>query len=82
MQFMMVMFFAVRNANYFGLEIDISYLSIKDLNMFQKLSHGANDMSDIQIARGDLVEHRRKEEEVFAIDECYFNIRITNEGFV
>lgn len=44
--------------------------------MFQQLSHRADDMRNVEIACGYLVQHWSKEKKVFAVDERYFDIRV------
>ena len=45
--------------------------------MAQHLSDGIHDVREIEIACGDLVQHRRKEEEVLPADERHFESRIS-----
>ena len=80
LQVVMMVLFAVRDADGFSSEINALDAAIKDLYAFQKLADRANDMRDVQIARGYLVQHRSEEKEIFAVDQRYLYILVTSKG--
>ena len=78
---MMMMFLAMRNLYDTLVQVDALDVTVKNADAFQQFSDGAHDMGDVEIARRDLVQHRRKEEEIFAIDECNLDVRIFRQSF-
>ena len=81
-EFVMMMFGPVGYVDHFGLEIDALDMTIKDFDVLQKFPHRTDDMRNIEVAGGDLVQHRRKEKEVLAIYERDLDIRVSRKGFV
>ena len=56
--------------------IDALDIAREKVDMAKHLAHRINDVGDIEIARCDLVQHRRKEKEVVAVYERYFDVGI------
>ena len=42
---------------------------MKKSHVMEELSNRVHDVGDVKVARGDLVQHRREEEEILPIDE-------------
>jgi len=77
-----MVFIAVRYLNELFAEVDVSHVSVKYLYAFQKLSHRADDMRDVEVTRRDLVQHRRKEKEILAVDERDLDTWVAGERFI
>src|SRR5258705_12786665 len=78
--------FAVHNASH---ATDSSLFKINDLNigidklhMMENAPKRIHDVARIKIARCDLVQHRRKKNEILATDQRHLYIRSTREPFV
>src|SRR4051812_19123071 len=71
LQFVMMVLLAVRDPNRFCIQIYTLDFAVEDLYALQQFSNRAYDVRDVQIARGDLMKHRRKEEKVFPVDQSY-----------
>src|SRR5437870_10011519 len=78
--------FAVRNASY---AMDASRVQINRLNiginklyMAKNATERIHDVSRIKIAGGDLMQHRRKQNEILATDQRHLYIRSAREPFV
>ena len=59
----------MRQSDSFMHEIDGFDVTMKKRHATQQLSDRANDIGDIEVARGDFVQHRGEEEIVVTVDE-------------
>jgi hypothetical protein len=50
--------------------------------MTKNAAERIHDVARIKIARGDLVQHRRKENEILVTDQGHFYVRSAREPFV
>ena len=79
-EFVVMMLLAVRDVNHLPLEIDTLHVAVKYPHPLQQLPHRADDMRYIEITCRDFMQHRREQEEVFAIHESHFDIGIFCEA--
>ena len=70
---------AVRYVDTLAFEVDLFDLSLEELNPFEKFANRIHDMRHVQIAGGDLVQHRREQKEIILIDERHFDIRLARD---
>src|SRR5215475_9525899 len=66
----------MRNHELFAREINRFHFP------FEKLDNGIDDMSHIQIASSDFMQHGRKQEEVFPVHQGNLDVRISRQGFL
>src|SRR5512140_1866027 len=67
---------AVRNHHLLALDVDLVHVATEKIYAANHLANWINDVSQIQIARRDLVQHRSKEKKVLAINDRDFKARI------
>src|SRR3974390_1628759 len=60
--------------NSSAFKIDLPNLSLDKADMLQQLSDRVNDICNVKIAGRNLVQHRRKQKKVFAIDQRDLNV--------
>jgi hypothetical protein len=70
---------AVANLDAASLDIDSDDLPAYEVASPKQRSNGTHDVRDVEIARRDLVQHRREQEEVVTIDERNFNGSVTRQ---
>src|SRR6516162_10011838 len=75
LNFMRMMRWTMHHLNPLGCKIDAPHLAVKKLNLAKEFTDGIDDMRDIDITRGNLVQHGREQEKVFAVYESRFYIR-------
>src|SRR5262245_16922752 len=78
----MVMTRPMRNHELFDREIDRFHFPFEKLDSPKKLANGIDDVSHIQIARSDFMQHGRKQEEVFPVHQGNLDVRISRQGFL
>src|SRR6266404_6524569 len=66
----------VRHHNRALLQIDALNIAREKIDVAQHLAHRIDDVHDVEIARCDLVQHWRKEEEVIPVHQRDFDVRI------
>ena len=64
----------VRDLDHTPLERDSSNLALKKTDAPQQLSDGVHDVGEVDVARGHLVEHGCKQEEVVRVDQSDVNV--------
>jgi hypothetical protein len=74
-----LMLLAMGDTHQFVGEIEIFYIAVKKLHATEKFSDGVNDVRDVEIAGGHLVEHRREQEEVFLVHQRDFGVQTSRE---
>ena len=78
--------FAVRNATGAmdspRVEIDRLNIGFDKLHMTKNAAERIHDVARIKISGCDLVQHRRKENEILATDQRHLYVRSTREPFV
>src|SRR4029077_7428520 len=52
------------------------------INSLEKLAHRIDDVCQIEVASGNFVQHGRKKEEVFAIDQRDLDVRVSGQSVV
>src|ERR1043166_3624308 len=70
---------AVGHGHELLVEIDGLDVTRKEIDLAQEFSYWVNDLSEVEVAGGDFVQHRRKEKEVVAIDNRDVDIRRVGE---
>src|SRR5262249_4159147 len=60
---------AMREHHPARLEVDRGHLALDEFHPMEERPDRADDVRDVEVAGGDLVEHGCEEEEVLAIDE-------------
>ena len=60
-------------------EIDSLHFPVKELGFSQQFADRIYDMGDVQVARGDLMQHGGKEEKVFAVYHGNFDVRLARQ---
>src|SRR4029077_328792 len=77
---------ALRNAtsaaDYSACQINCAYIGLENLHVPKNAAQRINNVAGIKIAGGDFVQHRRKENEIIATDQCHFYVRSTCEPFL
>src|SRR5215468_7322913 len=66
----------VRNNDCPLSQIDCLYISFEEIHLSEKLADRVHDICEIQIAGRDLMQHWSEQEEVLAIHERNFHIRM------
>src|SRR5437899_3256462 len=78
--------FAVRNATRAmdspRVQINRLNVGLNKLHMTKNAAERIHDVARIKIARCDLMQHRRKENEILATDQRHLYVRSTREPFV
>jgi hypothetical protein len=78
--------FAVRNASYATdasrVQINGLNIGIDKLHMTKNAPKRIHDVARIKISGCDLVQHRRKQNEILATDQRHLYVRSTREPFV
>src|SRR6266404_918299 len=69
----------VRQSQFIVTKVDVLDLAREKLHFPQELSHRVGDGGQLQIARGNLVQHRCEQKEVVAIDQGDFDVRVSAE---
>ena len=76
---------ALRNAtcaaDYSACQINCAYIGLDNLHVTKNAAQRINNVAGIKIAGRDLVQHRRKENEIIATDQRHFYVRSTCEPF-
>ena len=67
---------AVENFNCPVDQIDTLDFAVDEIHMSQNFAHWIDDVSEIQVARGDFVQHRSEQEEIVLADHGDFKIGI------
>src|SRR5215469_5124317 len=67
---------SMRNKNLFSLGVDLVHIATEKIHVANHFANRINDVCQIQIARGDLVQHRSKEKKVLAINDRDLKARI------
>src|SRR5260370_4215449 len=65
---------AVRHDDSALFQIDALNIARKEIDVTQHLAHRINNVCNVEIARRDLVQHRRKKKEVVAVYERYRDV--------
>ena len=60
----------------------VHHIGFDNLHMTKNAAERINDVARIKIAGCDLVQHRRKENEILATDQRHLYVRSTREPFV
>src|SRR5437667_8208884 len=68
---------SMRNNDLFFVDVDLLHVPAEKIHAANHFANGINDISQIQIARCDLVQHWREKEKVFAIDNGDLKVRIS-----
>jgi len=58
-------------------QIDTLDFAVDEINMPQDFAYGIDDVSEVQVAGSDLVQHRCEQEKIFFANHGDFKIRIT-----
>ena len=78
--------FALRHAtsaaDYSAGQINCAYIGFNKLHMTKNAAERIHDVTRIKISGCDLVQHRRKENEILATDQRHLYVRSTREPFV
>jgi hypothetical protein len=69
---------AMRHYDLLLLKIDVLDIAAEEIHVPNHLANRINDVRQIQIARRDLVQHRREEEKVLAIYDGHFKPRVAS----
>src|SRR5690348_14647255 len=64
------------------LQINALYVGLEHLHMSKNAAERINNIAGIKIARRDLVQHRRKQNEILATDQRHFYVISTREPFL
>src|SRR5258707_3608641 len=64
----------MRNQDALVWQINLVHVAHDNLNATEQLPQRIYDVGDFEIAGGDLVKHRRKEEEVVAADQANLDL--------
>jgi len=78
----MMMIKSMRNRHQLPLQIDRLDLPGKETDSLKQLAHGVHDIAQIEIAGGDLVQHRSEEKKVVAVHQRYLDIGIAGQCVV
>ena len=65
-----------------GREVDLLDVPVEELHVRDELADRVDDVRDVEVARRDLVEHRREEEEVVPVDDRDVDVREAEEPLV
>ena len=68
---------SMRNNDSFFIDVDLVHVTAEKIHAANHFADRINDVRQIQIARRDLVQHRREKEKVFAIDNGDLKARIS-----
>src|SRR5260370_7576724 len=68
---------AVENSYRPVWQIDTLHFAVDEINLPQDFADGIDDVREVQIARGDFVQHRCEQEKILFADHGDFKIRIT-----
>src|SRR6266853_2244761 len=68
---------AVENSYRPVSQIDTLDFAVDEINLPQDFAHGIDDVSEVQVAGGDFVQHWCEQEKIFFTDHGDFKIRIT-----
>src|SRR5215469_16002478 len=66
----------VRNGHSLCLDVDLVHVAAKEIDMANHLPDRIDDVSQIEIAGRDFVQHWRKQEEIFPINDRHLKSRI------
>jgi hypothetical protein len=66
----------MRHHDLFFVDVDLVHVATEEIHVSNHLADGIDDVRQIQVARRDLVQHRRKQEKVLAIYDRDFEARI------
>ena len=72
---MRMMRWTMHHLNPLGRKIDAPHLAVKKLDLAKEFTNGIDYMGDIDITRGNLVQHGREQKKVFAVYERRLYIR-------
>jgi len=67
----------MRNNHLLLLKIDVLDIATKEIHVANHLADRINDISQVQIACRDLMQHRRKKKEVLAIYDNHVKPRVS-----
>src|SRR5574337_584321 len=73
---------AVGDYDLFLRQIDGSYLAVEKIGPAEHLADRVDDGGDVEVAGGHLMEHRREEKKVLAVDQRDFDAGILAESFL
>src|SRR5205823_1365133 len=68
---------SMRNNDLFFVDVDLLHVPAEKIHAANHFANGINDISQIQIARGDLVQHWREQKEVLAIYDSHLKPRVS-----
>src|SRR6516162_8879214 len=72
---MRMMRWTMHHLNPLGRKIDAPHLAVKKLDLAKQFTDGIDYMGDVDITRGNLVQHGREQKKVFAVYERRFYVR-------
>src|SRR5215831_14620430 len=67
---------SMRDNNLFFLGVDLVHIATEKIHVANHFPDRINDVCQIQIARGDLMQHRREKEEILAIYDSDLESRV------
>src|SRR5437899_2346718 len=73
----------IRTVSYFDsllVQVNPLHVTLKELNTFKELPDWIDDMCHVQVACGNLVQHRCEKEEIVVIDQRDFHVGIACNG--
>ena len=70
---------AVRHDDGASREVDALDVAVEELHARQELADGIHDVGDVEVARGDLVQHRREEEKIVAAHDRHLHAAVAAE---
>ena len=62
--------------NLLSIDIDLLHLAAEKIHVTNHFANRINDIRQIQIARGDLMQHRREQEKILAIHYRHLKARV------
>src|SRR5947207_11648596 len=66
----------VRDRHTLALDVDLVHIAAKKVYMTKHLTNGVNDVRQVQIARGDLVQHWGEQKKILPVYNSHFEPRI------
>src|SRR5262249_22994535 len=67
---------SMRDNNLFFLGVDLVHIATEKIHVANHFPDRINDVCQIQIARGDLMQHRREKKKVLAINDSHLKPRV------
>src|SRR6059058_3748771 len=74
--------YATSAAVYSAGQINCAYIGFDNLHVAKNAAERIHDVTRIKISGCDLVQHRRKQNEILATDQCHLYVRSAREPFV